>query len=138
MQPVIPPLDLDSLVESLAQEANPLRRRQLLMAARDCWTTETVAAVLRRGGPAQQCGYTAGRAHGPLRRVAFRRNWATTARAPPDSAPWGTSWSASAGTCRRWRHFEQALEIYERMGDEMEVGAHAQLLAPLRHLPRQI
>ena len=37
-----PPGNVDGLIEALAQEASPLRRRQILMAAKDAWDAHTV------------------------------------------------------------------------------------------------
>ena len=121
MQPVIPPLDLDSLVESLVQEASPLRRRQLLMAARDCWNTETVGRfydeAVRRSNvdipQAERMARSAAWLSGKLGDDGAR---ASGLRAL------GHIFERKRRYVQALAHFEQALEIYERMGDEIEVA----------------
>jgi CHAT domain-containing protein/tetratricopeptide (TPR) repeat protein len=122
MQPAGPVFEnVDTLVESLAQEASPIRRRKLLMAARAAWTRETVGrfydeAVRRSNVDIPQAD-----------RMARSAAWLAD-KLGDDSAR-ASGLRALGHILERKRryvqaleHFQQALEIYERLNDEIEVA----------------
>jgi CHAT domain-containing protein len=112
---------LDALVEALLAESSPLRRRQILLAAPEHWQTATVR-----------------RFYNEVVRLAYVD--IPRAERMARSAAWlagklNDDGSRAAGLCamghimerkRRYQssldHFEQALAIYERLGDELEMG----------------
>jgi CHAT domain-containing protein len=112
---------LESLVESLLAESSPPRRRQMLMAAPELWRPETVK---RFYDEVVRLAYVdIPRAE----RMARSASW-LAAKLSDDGAK-------ASGLCamghimerkRRYQssldHFEQALAIFERLGDELEMG----------------
>jgi CHAT domain-containing protein len=112
---------LDAIVEALAKETRPLRRRQILMAAKELWAPETVARfydeALRR-------------VHVDLpeaERISRAASW--LAGKIGDEGSRATALRSMGNILERKRRyvealkqFEQALEIYERLGNEMEVA----------------
>ena len=113
--------DLDALVEALLAETSPLRRRQMLLAAQALWRPATVR---RFYSEVVRLAYVdIPRAERMARSAAWLAN-----KLDDDGA-------RAAGLCamghimerkRRYpgslEYFEQALAIYERLGDELEMG----------------
>lgn len=112
---------LDALVAALLAESSPLRRRQILLASHAEWNPETVK---RFYDEVVRLAYVdIPRAD----RMARSAAW-LAGKLNDDSA-------RAAGLCamghvmerkRRYQHsldyFEQALAVYERLGDELEMG----------------
>src|SRR5438067_256835 len=119
--PINPPMNVDTLVESLAHEASPLRRRQMMMAARDVWNTDTVTrfydeAVRRMHVDIPQA-----------ERMARSAAW-LSGKLGDDGAR-ASGLRAMGHILERKRryqqaldHFQQALAIHERLDDEIEVA----------------
>src|SRR3954449_5346442 len=113
--------NVDSLVEGLAQEPSPLRRRQLLMTAKDLWSAETVVRFYDEALK---------RMHVDLPQAErMARSAAWLSEKTGDDGARAMALRAMGNILERkrryveaLRQFEQALEIYERLGNEMEVA----------------
>ena len=95
-----PPAALDNLVAELTAEPQPLRRRQILLAARDCWSPETVTRLYDE--MIRLVRIDLGQADRLARAAAWigEQMQATITRGPPAPAPWATSPSCAANTNR--------------------------------------
>src|SRR3954454_16527345 len=113
--------NVDSLVEGLAQEPSPLRRRQLLMTAKDLWSAETVVRFYDEALK---------RMHVDLPQAErMARSAAWLSEKTGDDGARAMALRAMGNILERQRRyraalkqFEQALEIFERLGDEMEIA----------------
>lgn len=113
--------NVDAVIEAVAHEPSPLKRRQILMAAREVWSPESVARFYDEALK---------RVHVDLpqaERIARSASW--LAGKIGDDASQATALRSMGNILERKRryvealkHFEQALEIYERLGNEMEVA----------------
>jgi CHAT domain-containing protein/tetratricopeptide (TPR) repeat protein len=112
---------VEGVIESLAHEPSPLKRRQILLGAREAWSTETVGRFYDEA---------VRRAHVDLpqaERMARSALWLATQIG--DEGARATALRAMGNILERKRRyvdalkqFEEALEIYERLGNEMEVA----------------
>jgi CHAT domain-containing protein len=115
------PANLDGLVELLALEPDPRRRRQLLMAGREWWRPETVTRLydevvrlarvdLRQAERlARAASWIAGRIGDEGSRAASLRAVGHVLYLKHNYEP-------------AHEHYQAALAIYERLGKELEVG----------------
>jgi CHAT domain-containing protein len=115
------PSSVESVVESLAHESSPLRRRQILLAAKDLWSPETVGrfydeALRRAHVDLPQAERMARAASWMSGKIGDEGSRATALRAM------GNILERKRRYVEALKHFEEALEIYERLGNEMEVA----------------
>jgi CHAT domain-containing protein/tetratricopeptide (TPR) repeat protein len=116
-----PSANVDSLVEALAQETSPLGRRRLLMSAKELWSAGMVERFYDEALK---------RMHVDLpqaERMARSASWLS--EKVKDDAARAMALRAMGNILERKRRylealkqFEQALEIFERLGDEMEIA----------------
>jgi CHAT domain-containing protein len=114
-------LSLDSLVEQLASEPRPLRRRQILLAGRGCWVPETVTrfydeVVRRIHVDVQQAD-----------RLARSAAWLAGQLGDPASRAAGLRAQGHLLYLRRKyeparAHYQEAVSIYQGLGRDLEVG----------------
>ncbi len=112
---------LDRLVENLAAEPRPLRRRQMLLAARACWSPETVTRLydemIRLAridlGQADRLARAAAWLAAQIKDDYSR---ATAARALGHIAQLRRKYEPAL------EHYQAALGTYERLGRELEIG----------------
>lgn len=113
--------NVDAVIEALAQQQSPLKRRQILMAAKEVWTPETVARFYDEALK---------RVHVDLpqaERIA-RSAWWLAAKIGDDASraialrSLGNILERKRRYVEALNHFEQAIEIYEQLGNEMEVA----------------
>jgi CHAT domain-containing protein/tetratricopeptide (TPR) repeat protein len=115
------PASLDSLVEALAAESSPLRRRQVLQGSPELWTAATVARLYDE--TVRGLYLDLPRAE----RMARSAHWLSAKVG--DNAARATALRGMGNILERKRQyaealefFEQALEIYELMGNEIEIA----------------
>ncbi len=116
-----PQADVDTLIESLAQEPSPLRRRQMLLAVRGVWDNHMVGRLYDE---------TVRRMYVDIpqaERMARSAAW-LSGKLDDDSCR-AAGLRAMGHILERKRRyvealekFQQAMEIYERLGMEMEVA----------------
>ena len=114
-------MSLEILVEQLASEARPLRRRQLLLAGREWWQPETVTrfydeVVRRIHVDVQQAD-----------RLARSAAWLARQLEDPASRAVGLRAQGHLLYLRRKYeparvHYQEAVSIYEGLGRDLEVG----------------
>lgn len=112
---------LENLVATLAQESSPLRRRQILMAAPELWTGRTVIrfadeTVRRMYVDIPQAERMARSAAWLSGRLEDQHAKAAGLRAMGHIMERKRRYQAAL------TYFEQALKIYETVGDEVEAG----------------
>ena len=112
---------MERLVAELGSEPQPLRRRTILLAAKDCWTRETVTRLYDETIRLVRIDVTQGE------RVARSAAWlaerigddyskATAARALGHIAQLRRQYEAAR------EHYLAALAIFERLGRDLEIG----------------
>ncbi len=119
--PALPPESTEGLVDQLAHEPHPLRRHQLLRAARALWQPETVTRLYAESGRlihadlaqaerlARSAWWISGKLGDDLARAEGLRAMGHIAylRGRLESA---------------WDLYRKAIAIYERQGKELQVG----------------
>jgi len=115
------PASLDSLVASLAAEAQPLRRRQILLASRDWWRPETVTRFYDEMIRLVRIDLAQGE------RLARAAAWLADKLDDAYSRATGARALGHIAQLRRRyeparEFYQSALGIYERLGKELEVG----------------
>jgi CHAT domain-containing protein len=116
-----PENNLDGLVESLLEESSPLRRRQLLMAARDLWEPPTVSRLYDE---------TVARMHVDIpqaERMARSAVWLSGRLASQESTAAGLrAMGHIFERKRRYQaaldHYERSVEIYGQQGNDVEAA----------------
>jgi CHAT domain-containing protein len=112
---------LDSLVAELSAEPLPLRRRHILLAARDCWSRDTVTRLYDETIRLVRCDLT------QADRVARAAAWMGEQINDDYSRATGSRAQGHIAQLRRKyetarEHYQGALSIYERLGCELEIG----------------
>jgi CHAT domain-containing protein len=117
----VTPESVSTVIEAVARESSPLRRRQILTAAREIWNPATVARFYDEALT---------RVHVDLpqaERIARSASWLAGKIGDPECR--ATALRSMGNILERKRryvealkHFEQALDIYESLGNEMEVA----------------
>src|SRR3954471_15963441 len=112
---------IDNLIESLAQESSAARRKQMLLAPRSSWDNRMVGRL---------CDETVRRMYVDVPQAErMARSAQLVSSEIGDEASQAAGNRAMGHVLERQRryvqsldHFEQALAIYERLGDELEMG----------------
>ena len=112
---------LDRLVAELSAEPQPLRRRQILLAARNCWTPEAVTRLYDEMIRLVRIDV------GHADRLARAAAWIGEQIHDDYSRATGFRALGHIAQLRRKyeparEHYQTALGIYERLGKELEVG----------------
>ncbi|MGO9254871.1 MAG: CHAT domain-containing protein [Bryobacteraceae bacterium] len=116
-----PPAALDNLVAELTAEPQPLRRRQILLAARDCWSPETVTRLYDETIRLVRIDL------GQADRLARAAAWMGEQLNDDYSRATGSRALGHIAQLRRKyeparEYYKAALGIYERLGKELEIG----------------
>jgi tetratricopeptide (TPR) repeat protein len=112
---------LDKLVAELTAEPQPLRRRQILLAARECWSPEAVTRLYDEMIRLVRIDV------GHADRLARAAAWIGEQIGDDYSRATGLRALGHIAQLRRKyeparEHYQTALRIYERLGKELEVG----------------
>ena len=112
---------LDRLVAELTAEAQPLRRRQILLASRDCWSPQTVTRFYDE--MIRLVRIDLGQADHLARAAAWM---GTQLKDDYSKATGARALGHIAQLRRKYQeardHYHEALAIYERLGKRLEVG----------------
>ena len=118
---LLPPVSTEGLMEQLAHEAHPLRRHQILRAARSLWQPETVTRLYA------ECGRLIHADLAQAERLA-RSAWWISGKLGDDLArAEGLRAMGHIAYLRgrlepAWEYYRKAIAIYESHGKELQVG----------------